>query len=171
MDFIISFKEVTKFLKNPPSLAPRPDFNQLCALHQHIVTALKQLACPQSLIHGWSSFAINPSVYVLLEPQAFAELPNPGATAVYPQFLPPATMKMIDATFTQGKNYYMSFLNINQACFKMLNEIVSNQFMVSNTPNLTGWNSTMTICVILEQPEASYSKPDTMTLFRNDTLF
>jgi hypothetical protein len=29
----------------------------------------------------------------------------------------------------------------------------------------------MTIRVILEQLEASYGKPDTMTLFRNDTLF
>ncbi len=80
-------------------------------------------------------------------------------------------MKMIDATFTQDKNYYLSFLDINQACFKMLDKTVSNQFKVSNTPNLTGWNSTMMIRVILKQLKASYSKPDTMTLFRNDNLF
>ncbi len=53
----------------------------------------------------------------------------------------------------------------------MLDKTVCNQFKVSNTPNLTGWNSTMTICIILEQLEASYGKPDTMTLFRNNTLF
>ncbi len=53
----------------------------------------------------------------------------------------------------------------------MLDETISNQFKVSNTPNLTGWNSTMMIRVILEQLEASYGKPDTMTLFRNDNLF
>jgi hypothetical protein len=47
-------------------------------------------------------------------------------------------MKMIDVTFTRDKNYYLSFLNINQACFKMLDKAVSNQFKVSNTPNLTG---------------------------------
>jgi hypothetical protein len=79
MDAIITFEEVTEFLKNPPSLAPHPDFNQLCPLHQHIMTALKQLTCPQSLIHGWSGLAINPGVYMLLEPQAFTEPPNPGA--------------------------------------------------------------------------------------------
>jgi hypothetical protein len=110
---IITFEEVTEFLENPPSLAPCPDFNQLHTLRQHIVTALRQLACPQIPIHGWSGLAIDPGIYVLHEPWAFAEPPNPGATAVYPQFLPPATMKMIDATFTRDKNYYLSFLNIN----------------------------------------------------------
>ncbi len=80
-------------------------------------------------------------------------------------------VKMIDATFTRDKNYYLSFLNINRACFKVLNKTVSNQFKVLNTPNLIGWNSTMTIRVILEQLKALYGKPDTMTLFRNDTLF
>ncbi len=113
MDAIITFKEVTKFLKNPPSLTPRPDFNRLRALRQHIVTALKQLTCLQSPIHRRSGLAIDPGVYALLEPQAFAEPPNPGTTAIYPQFLPPATMKMIDSTFTRDKNYYLSFLNIN----------------------------------------------------------
>jgi hypothetical protein len=53
----------------------------------------------------------------------------------------------------------------------MLDDSISNQFKVSNTPNLTGWNSMMTILVILDQLELSYGKPDTMTLFGNDTLF
>jgi hypothetical protein len=82
MDAVITFKEVTEFLKNPPLLAPRPDFNQLCALRQHIVTALKELTCPQSPIHRWSSLAIAPGIYALLEPQAFVEPLNSGATAV-----------------------------------------------------------------------------------------
>ena len=138
MDAIITLEEVTGFLKNTPSLAPHPDFNRLRALRQHIVRALKQLTCPQSAIHGWSGLAITPAMYLLLEPQAFAEPPNPGNTAVYPQFSPTATIKMIDAEFTRDKNYYLSFKNINQACFKMLDDSISNQFKVSNTPNLTG---------------------------------
>jgi hypothetical protein len=77
------------------------------------VTALKQLTCLQSPIHGWSGLAIDPGVYTLLEPQVFVEPLNPGATAIYPQFSTPATMKMIDATFTRDKNYYLLFLNIN----------------------------------------------------------
>ena len=171
MDAIITLDEVTGFLKNPPSLAPRPDFNRLRALRQHIVRALRQLTCPQSAIHGWSGLAISPAMYLLLEPQPFVEPPDPGSTAIYPQFSPTATIKMIDAAFTRDKNYYLSFKNINRACFKMLDDSISNQFKVSNTPNLTGWNSTMTILAILDQLEASYGKPDTMTLFGNDTLF
>jgi hypothetical protein len=104
MNAIITFKEVTEFLKTPPSLALRMDLNQLRALRRHIVTALTQLTCLQSLVHGWSGLAMDPGVYTLLEPRAFAEPPNPGATAVYPQLLPPAMVKMIDATFTQDKN-------------------------------------------------------------------
>jgi hypothetical protein len=97
---------------------------------------------------------------------------NPGATAVYPPFLPPLVIKMIDAIFVRDKNYFLLLLNINQACFKMLDDTISNQLKVSNTPpNLTGWNLTMTIRAILKQLETSYSKPDTMTLFGNDTLF
>jgi hypothetical protein len=110
-------------------------------------------------------------MYLLLDPLAFAEPTDPGNTAVYPQFSPTATIKMIDAAFTRDKNYYLSFKNINRACFKMLDDSISNQFKVLNTPNLTGWNSTMTILVILDQLEASYGKPDTMTLFGNNTLF
>jgi hypothetical protein len=171
MDAVITFEEVTKFLKNPPSLAPRPDFNWLRTLRQHIVRALKQLTCPQSLIHGWSGLAITPGVYALLEPQAFVEPLNPGATAVCPPFLPPSAIKMIDTIFVWDKNYFLLLLNINRACFEMLDDTISNQFKVSNTPNLTGWNLTMTIRAILKQLKTSYGKPDTMTLFGNDTLF
>ncbi len=171
MDAIITLEEVTGFLKNPSSLAPRPDFNQLRALCQHIVRALRQLTCPQSLIHGWSSLAIAPAMYLLLEPQPFIEPVDPRDTAIYPPFLPPATIKMIDTAFTRDKNYFLSLRNINQACFKMLDDSISNQFKVLNTPNLTGWNSTVMILVILEQLETSYGKPDMMTLFGNNTLF
>ena len=117
MDAIITLEEVTGFVKNPLLLAPRPDFNRLRALCQHIVRALKQLTCPQSAIHGWSGLAITPAMYLLLELMAFVEPPDPGNTAVYPQFSPTATIKMIDAAFTRDKNYYLSFKNINRACF------------------------------------------------------
>ncbi len=100
MDDIITLEEVTGFLKNPPSLAPQPDFNRLRALCQHIGRALKQLTCPQCAIHGWSGLAITLAMYILLEPQLFAEPVDPGNTAVYPRFLPTATIKMIDAAFT-----------------------------------------------------------------------
>jgi len=52
-------------------------------------------------------------MYLLLEPQPFVEPTNPGDTAVYPQFAPPATIKMIDAQFVRDKNYFLSLQNIN----------------------------------------------------------
>jgi hypothetical protein len=113
MDTVITFEEVTEFLKNPPSLAPRPDFNPLRALRQHIMRALKQLPCLQSPIHGRSGLAIAPGVYTLLEPQALVEPLNPGATAVYPPFSPPSAIKMIDAIFVRDKSYFLSLLNID----------------------------------------------------------
>ncbi len=80
-------------------------------------------------------------------------------------------MKMTDKIFERIKKYYLSFFNINRACFCMLNSNITNQFKVSNTPNMTGWNSSMTVCLILKQLEALYGKPDTMLLFQNNTLF
>ena len=62
MDTLITFDEAEGFFKNPPLLAPRPDFYKLQALRQHIIQALKQLVCPQSPIHGWSSLAMDPNV-------------------------------------------------------------------------------------------------------------
>jgi hypothetical protein len=80
-------------------------------------------------------------------------------------------MKMTDKIFEGNKNYYLSFININRACFRMLNDNIADQFKVSNTPNMMGWNSSMTVCLILEQLENSYGKPNTMLLFHNNTLF
>jgi hypothetical protein len=78
---------------------------------------------------------------------------------------------MIDATFLQDKNYFLSYKNFARACFRMFDTNVAAQFKVSTTPSLMGWNSTMSINVILDQLQDSYGKPNIMTLFNNDTLF
>jgi hypothetical protein len=49
--------------------------------------------------------------------------------------------------------------------------LVPNQFKVSNTPTLTGWNVTRLIQVILTQMENLCGKPLAAALFTNDTLF
>jgi hypothetical protein len=130
-------------------VAPHPNFSKLRALRQHIIKALKQLECPQSHIHGWSGLTMAPNVYAILEPNPFVVPGDPGSAPVYTQFAPPAAIKMINATLKQDKNYFLSYKNINRACFCMLDDLVPNQFKVSNTPTLTGWNATMLIQVIL----------------------
>jgi hypothetical protein len=171
MDNIISFDEVTGFLKNPPQVAPRPDFSKLRVLRQFVVKALSQLECPQSFIHGWAGLASAPHVYALLEVTPFAAPPDPGPTAMYTPFATPAAMKMINNAFVHDLNYFKSLKNIHGACFCMLDELVPNQFKVLNTSTLTGWNSTMSIHEILTQLEDEYGKLSSSALFATDNRF
>jgi hypothetical protein len=112
-----------------------------------------------------------PAVYALLKPNAFVVLVNPGPAPVYTPFVTPAAIKMVDATLKQEKNYFVSYKNINCTCFCMLDELVLNQYKVSNTPTLIGWNATMSIQFILNQLEDAYGKPLAVARFANDTLF
>jgi hypothetical protein len=68
---------------------------------------------------------------------------DPGATAVYPQWAAPTTIKMIDATFLREKN-------ISRACFHMFDTNIAAQFKVSSIPTLTGLNLTMSVNEILQ---------------------
>jgi hypothetical protein len=171
MDTIVPFDNVVDCLRNPPSVHPRPDFAKLRALCLHLTKALKFFECPQSALHGWSGLVMALAVYALLEPVPFFVPTDPGAAPVYTPFTTPAAIKMIDATFERDKNYFKSFKNIYRACFCMLDELVPNQFKVSNSPALLGWNPTMSIELISTQMESSYGKPSAAMLFANDTLF
>ncbi len=98
MDAIIEYDEATGYLKKIPSLEPRLDFNNIRALKQHVIKALSQMFSPQSAIHGWAGLAMGPATYLILRGIAFAAIYNPGPTAIYPQWVAPTTVKMIDAT-------------------------------------------------------------------------
>jgi hypothetical protein len=104
MDNIITFKEVAEFLRNPPSLAPCPDFAWIWALHKHLVVGLQQLVCPQSAIHGWSGLVMDPAVYALLEPTPFGVIIDPGFLAMYANLVTEVAIKMTDNLFERNKN-------------------------------------------------------------------
>jgi hypothetical protein len=53
----------------------------------------------------------------------------------------------------------------------MLDNAIPNQFKVSNQPNLTGWNTSMSIQDILTQLETLYNKPTPMALYNKDIVF
>ena len=167
----ITFDEVAGFLKNPPMLLPCPDFVKIRALRKHMVRALKQLTCPQSVIHRWLGLILAPIVYALLKPNPFQDSIDPGPVAVYIQFATQSMTKMADTIFTREQNEWNSYRNIQQAYFRMLDELVFDQFKVSSVLTLTGWNASMSITDMLDQLETTYGKPDAMTLFANDTLF
>jgi hypothetical protein len=80
-------------------------------------------------------------------------------------------MKMADAIFLHNKNYYLSYKNINRACFKMLDENIQPQYKVSNVTTMMGGNATMSIRLILKQLEGSYGKLNMMTIDQNNLLF
>ncbi len=132
--------------------------------------ALKQLVCPQSQIHGWTGLVIDLGLYALIEPVPFTVPANPGAMPVYQTFAPLAMIKMVDYAFERNKNYFLSYSNINRACFRMLDDSVPIQFKVSNIPTLMGWNASMSIQEILTQLETSYGKPTPMALHNNGLL-
>ena len=136
-----------------------------------MVRALKQLTCPQSVIHRWLGLILAPIVYALLKPNPFQDSIDPGPVAVYIQFATQSMTKMADTIFTREQNEWNSYRNIQQAYFRMLDELVFDQFKVSSVLTLTGWNASMSITDMLDQLETTYGKPDAMTLFANDTLF
>jgi hypothetical protein len=131
---------------------------------------LKQLVCSQSAIHGWLGLVLLPMVYALLEPNPFLAMVYPGDVAVYPQFALPAQIKMADAIFARAQNKLNSCKNIQRVCFRMLHENVANQVKVSDIPTLTRWITSISIREMLDQLEGTYGKPETMTLFTNNTL-
>ena len=171
MDNVISLEEVTGLLKNPPSLAPRPNFFRLRAVRRHIVNVLKNLQHPSYPIHGWTGMATQPALFALLDPLPFIMPGDPGAYPVYGQFALAPQIRMIDGDFKVRKNMYQTSTNIARAIFLMLSDIVPEQYRVSNTPGLSGWNQTMTINEILDQLESTYGRPDATALLQNDALY
>ncbi len=135
-----------------------------------MIKALSQLYCPQSAIHGWAGLAMDLAMYQFLKGTAFFLPINPGLTAIYPQWVAPTTVKMINATFLRKKNYFLLYKNIARACLRMFDANIGAQFKVSNSPALMGWNSTMSIINILNQLQVLYGKPTMMMLFQNDVM-
>jgi hypothetical protein len=69
---------------------------------------------------------MDPNTYLLLGGIVFAAINDPGPTAIYPQWAAPPTVRMIDATFLHDKNYFLSYKNIERACFRMFNANVKH---------------------------------------------
>ncbi len=134
-------------------MLPRPDFAKIRALRKHIMQALKQFDCPQSLIYGWAGLGMDPMMYALIGNNQFVQPPEPGDSPPYPQFLTPQVIKTRKHLWGNARNYYLSYINISRGCFRMLEGLVQDQYKVSNDPNLLGWNPTMSIQLILAQLE------------------
>ena len=173
MNQLITYDEASGVLRTPPfPRMARPDFASVRALRKHINTALAKLECPQSLVYGWTGLAMDPTMYSLIEVNPFFFPPDPGPTPVYAAgFLPNTAMKVTEQLWENAKNYFLSQQNIHRACFRLLDELVRDEYKVSNVAGLNGWNSSMTIQAILAQIETTFGRPTSSIVFNNNTRF
>jgi hypothetical protein len=110
MDVTITFDKVTALIgPTLPSLAPRPTFESIRVLRQHLKCALQNLPCPQSTHLGWKGLVTLRGMYALLLPNNAFRLPvDPGPAANYtradPNNLMPLTrteQATVDTAFAQ----------------------------------------------------------------------
>jgi hypothetical protein len=92
MNHLITYDEAAGFFKNLPLLVPRPDFTKIRAFLKHITYALKLLECPQSILNGWTGLAMDPTMYMLLDPTPLIAPPDPGDVLIYPPLATPAAI-------------------------------------------------------------------------------
>jgi hypothetical protein len=74
---------------------------------------------------------------------------------------------LIDTNFLREQNYWLSYRNIKQACYNVLDETIDNAFKFSPDPNLTGWNPSMEIIEIMERMTTTYERPTPTALLQN----
>ncbi len=77
----------------------------------------------------------------------------------------------INTMFTHPKNYCMSMVNIERACFMAVDACIKDTFKVSNDPTIQGWHAGMTVMSILDHLLNNYSKPTPATLESKDNAF
>ena len=148
MDATITYDEVASLVGiNIPTLEPRPNFEQICALRRHLERCLQCLPCPQSVNHGWKGMVMARELYSLLTNIPIGLPTNPGAAAVYVRAITtgqPANnaplsrseQASIDTSFNCCKHYFLSMQNIERACFMALNSSIKDAFKVSNDPTV-----------------------------------
>jgi hypothetical protein len=171
MDNIIPYDNIMEMLKSPPPLAPRPNFFHLRVFRRHIIDVMKQIPHPGYPQHGWAGMVLQPAIFSLVNAVPFVPPPNPGLIAVYLPFALTPAIKMIYNQFKINKNMFKTYTNIHQAIYKLLMDNVLPQYQASNTPGLTGWDTTMTIIDIFSQMDTMFRKPDAQAILINNAQF
>ena len=184
-------------IANPPSIAPHPNFMNLCNLRHHIQCTLQRVNWPQSNIFGWVGRIMSRAVYSLLTTPPFWLPTDPGPLAVY--FPPPvqivddtenpvfdaagmptyhnqatidrATQATINACFKRAEIYWKLYMNIQRAVFNCLDDNICDVFKALNNPAFVGRIPSMEPWEIFNQITATCRGPTPAALLQNDTLF
>jgi hypothetical protein len=173
MNQFITYDEAAGVLRTPsfPPMA-RPDFASVRALRKHMNTALGKLECPQSLVYRWTGLAMDRAMYALIKVHPFVSPPDPGPTPVYAGgWLPTSAMEVTKQLWENARHYFLLYQNVQRACFRLLDELVQDEYKVSNMPGLNEWNSSMTIQEILSQLETTFGRSTSTIVFNNNTRF
>ncbi len=110
-------------------------------------------------------------MYALIKTNMFVQPPEPEDPPPIPTICNSPSTQDLQASVGESRNYYLLYVNISRACFRMLDELVPDQYKVSNNPNLLGWNQAMSIQLILAQLENLYGKPMANIIWNNNILF
>jgi hypothetical protein len=179
MDVTITTDKVLSLLgPTLPSTNPRPNFKNIQTLRRHIKRALQTLPCPQSIHLGWKGLVMSCGMYALLTPTPFHRPNNPGPAAVYTRNNPTDMTSLtrteqasIDTAFARKWHYYQSLINIEHACFILLNANIDNAFTVSDIPTIVGWHAGMETRDILDPISQTYGQPTPAALEINGITF
>jgi hypothetical protein len=114
---------------------------------------------------------MDPTMYALFELSPFVTPPDLGNVLVYPNFAALLVLKTFNKLWENARNYYLSYVDISRACFRMLNENIPDQFKVSNNPYLIGWNPTMSIQLKVTQLEKMFGQPGGSLMWNNNKVF
>jgi hypothetical protein len=186
MDTIITTDEVSSLLATIPSLLNvRLNFEHIRVLCRRFERALQSLPCPQSTLHRWKRMVMARELYALFTPNHFRLPINPGPNAVYICGINPANpgaapnsapltrteQATVDMTFTRCKNYFLSMVNIERACFMAVDGCINNALKMSNNPTIQGWHVGTLIMSILNQLSSNYGKPTSAALEVNENTF
>ena len=85
--------------------------------------------------------------------------------------MPTSAMEVTKQLWENAKHYFLSYQNVQRSCFRLLDELVRDEYKVSNMAGLNGWNSSMTIQEILSQLETTFGRPTSSIVFNNNTRF
>jgi hypothetical protein len=123
-------------------------------------------------------------LYILLtgHGNAFHVPIDPGAIADYTRPVLPGQQSdvspllrteqaTVDTQFARQKHYFLSWQNIEHACFTALDASINNVFKVLSDPLIRGWHAGMSVCKILDQLLSIYGQPTPAAMELNNTAF
>jgi hypothetical protein len=77
----------------------------------------------------------------------------------------------VDTQFSRQKHYFLSWQNIEHACFTALDVSINDAFKVSSDPLIWGWHAGMSVCKILDQLSSIYGQPTPAAMELINTAF